>query len=159
MRVVSKFSITYFIGGIFFLVVPLLVAFMICFATGTNFDYEDKFAFDKESIIKFAISTICILAISFFILGKLVRITATEDYICLDNLVIRTIKYIKYDEIEKIQKSVKGGVTGRNSWHYATSYTILYLIMKNGKTIKLYDFPYDNFEKVEKYIYENFNKK
>ena len=158
MKVVSKFSIAYIVIGIFCLVVPLLVAFMICFATRTNFDYEDNFAFDQQSIIKFLIVSIVIVALVFYKFGRFKRITVTEDYVCLNHLITRTIKYIKYDEIEEIIRYKEAEAGGTFTGNYMTVSILFNIIMKNGKIIKFDDFPYDDFEKVENFIFENFKK-
>ena len=157
MKTVSKFSIAYIVSGIFILVIPLLIAFMACFFSKYSFDDKD-FTYSQENIIKFAIATICIFAFYFFTFGKFTRITITNDYICLNNLITRKIKFIKYDEIAEIKKYVKTGEGGSRSWNYTTAYYFFHIILKNGKIIYFNDFPYDDFEDVEDFMFKNFNK-
>ena len=160
MRVVSKFSITYIVFGILLLIIPLLVAFMFCFCTEFVSSSEDnELVFDQESIIRFSIASIGIFALVFYKFGKYVRITATEDYISFYNLITRRIKYIKYYEIADVVREIKTGEGGgRLSWHYATYETFTYIVLKNGKIIHFNDFPYDDFDEVENFILENYNK-
>lgn len=161
MKTVSKFSIAYIVSGIFILVIPLLIAFMACFFSQYNLEGKD-FIYSQENIIRFAIATFGIFAFYFFYFGRFTRITVTNDYICLNNLITRKKKFIKYEEIAEIKRYVEtvknDGNLRRFSWNYATSRYYFNIILKNGKIIYFNDFPYDDFEDVEDFMFENFNK-
>ena len=128
-KIVSKFDITYLFGGIAILVIPLLVAFMFCFNTGNeNYDYY----FDYESIITFLFVAAIIFTIYFLTLGKFVRISATENYIYLDNLLTRQTKFINFDEIKEIKESIDITTSERMMGHYLEN-TTLQLILKKWR--------------------------
>jgi len=152
MKIVSKFDIGYIFGGMCVLVLPLFVAFMFCFAT-----HEQSFEFEKESIINFAFVAAIIFTIYFLTLGKFVRISATENYIYLDNLLTRQTEFINFDEIKEIKESIDITTSKRMAGHYLEN-TTLQLILKNGDIITLDDYAYSNFLEVGIFIYENFKK-
>ena len=153
-KIVSKFDITYILGGIAILVIPLWVAFMFCFNTGNkNYDYE----FYTEDIITFLFVAAIIFTIYFLTLGKFVRISATESFIYLDNLLTRQSDFISFDEIKEIKESIDITTSKRMAGHYLEN-TTLQLILKNGNIIFLDDYAYSNFMEVGIFIYENFKK-
>ena len=163
MKVVSKFSIAYIVSGIFVLVVLSLIAFMACFAVPTwnqlMLDEYGSFIFEPKKIIIFIFLIIGIIIFYLFTFGKFLRITCTEDYIYFDNFVTRKFIDIEYNEIENIIRHKEVGAGGTFTGNYRTCRYEYSVILKNGKIIKFDDFPYDDFEEVDKCMFENFKKK
>ena len=102
------------------------------------------------------IGIVSYIAFLIYILNP-VQIVVTDEHILFRNLFFRTVRYVKYDEITRVDHDFSMSHGGKRRWN-PTSIRTRHIVLKNGKVISIDDNTYRNFREIDNCIVENIEK-